>query len=101
VGRAAARPELTTDPDRRRRRIAVPARRRPARRQRPARRRRPKTGEAAKTGASGTRTRGAASPAGLDGLSKDELYGRAKELDIPGRSAMSKDELIAAIARNS
>jgi DNA end-binding protein Ku len=60
-----------------------------------------KTGEAAKTGASGTRTRGAASPAGLDGLSKDELYGRAKELDIPGRSAMSKDELIAAIARNS
>jgi DNA end-binding protein Ku len=59
-----------------------------------------KTGKAANTGKSGT-TRGASPPAGLDGLSKDELYDRAKELDIPGRSAMSKQELIAAIARNS
>jgi len=30
--------------------------------------------------------------------SKDDLYHRAQELDIAGRSAMSKDELIAAIA---
>jgi DNA end-binding protein Ku len=59
-----------------------------------------KTGKAAKTDESGT-TRGASSPANLDGLSKDELYDRAKELDIPGRSAMSKQALIAAIARNS
>jgi hypothetical protein len=31
-------------------------------------------------------------------MSKDELYRRAQELDIPGRSKMSKDELAAAIA---
>jgi len=34
---------------------------------------------------------------GLDTLSKDELYTRATELDIDGRSKMSKDELAAAI----
>ena len=28
---------------------------------------------------------------------KDELYERAQELDIDGRSAMTKDELIAAL----
>lgn len=28
---------------------------------------------------------------------KDELYGRAQELDIDGRSKMSKDELIDAL----
>ena len=34
---------------------------------------------------------------GLDALSKEELYERAKELDIKGRSDMSKDELAAAV----
>ncbi len=34
---------------------------------------------------------------GLDGLSKEELYERAKELDVKGRSDMSKDELAAAV----
>jgi DNA end-binding protein Ku len=34
---------------------------------------------------------------GLDGLSKDELYERAKQADIPGRADMSKDELIEAL----
>jgi hypothetical protein len=34
-----------------------------------------------------------------DGRSKQELYARAKELDIPRRSAMTKDELARAIAR--
>jgi hypothetical protein len=29
---------------------------------------------------------------------RDELYARASELDIPGRSEMNKDELAAAIA---
>ena len=29
--------------------------------------------------------------------SKEELYGRAQELDIPGRSDMTKDELIHAL----
>jgi DNA end-binding protein Ku len=33
----------------------------------------------------------------LDGLSKEELYERAKEADIPGRSDMSKQELIKAL----
>jgi hypothetical protein len=35
--------------------------------------------------------------AGLRGLEKDELYQRAKELDIEQRSGMSKDELIDAL----
>src|SRR4051812_10523356 len=34
----------------------------------------------------------------LDELSKAELYDRAKAADIPGRSGMSKDELIAALS---
>jgi DNA end-binding protein Ku len=33
----------------------------------------------------------------LGALSKDELYERAKELDVKGRSDMSKDELAAAV----
>src|SRR3954465_9813834 len=33
------------------------------------------------------------------GATKQELYERAKELDIPRRSAMTKDELARAIAR--
>ena len=31
------------------------------------------------------------------GLTRDELYARAQELDIPGRSQMTKDELHAAV----
>jgi DNA end-binding protein Ku len=31
-------------------------------------------------------------------LSKDELYERAKEADVPGRAGMSKDELVAALS---
>ena len=33
------------------------------------------------------------------GHTKQQLYERAKELDIPRRSAMTKDELARAIAR--
>ena len=33
------------------------------------------------------------------GQTKQQLYERAKELDIPRRSAMTKDELARAIAR--
>ena len=33
----------------------------------------------------------------IDGLTKDELYQRAQEADIPGRSQMSKDELKEAL----
>src|SRR3981081_4547984 len=34
-----------------------------------------------------------------EGHSKEELYERAKKLDVPGRSKMSKEELAEAIAR--
>ncbi|MGR4069463.1 non-homologous end joining protein Ku [Billgrantia sp. C5P2] len=37
-------------------------------------------------------------PAELDSLSRDELYERAQKLDVPGRSRMSKAELVEAIA---
>lgn len=37
----------------------------------------------------------------LSDLTKDELYERAKELDIPGRSGMSRDELAKAIRRSA
>jgi DNA end-binding protein Ku len=40
-------------------------------------------------------------PDDLADRSKDELYARAKELDIPGRSAMSKRDLIRAIQRSA
>jgi hypothetical protein len=40
-----------------------------------------------------------AQPAPNGGATKQELYERAKELDIPRRSAMTKDELARAIAR--
>jgi len=35
----------------------------------------------------------------LEGLSKEELYERAKKADIPGRSDMSKEELVKALQR--
>jgi DNA end-binding protein Ku len=35
---------------------------------------------------------------GLAGLSRDELYERAQEADVPGRSSMSKKELIEALS---
>ena len=38
---------------------------------------------------------------GLDESSRAELYERAKELDIPGRSKMSRDELAKAIRRSA
>jgi hypothetical protein len=40
-----------------------------------------------------------AQPGAGGGATKQELYERAKELDIPRRSAMTKDELARAIAR--
>jgi cation transport regulator ChaB len=53
--------------------------------------------ERAKRGRDG----GGMSAGGVDveGHSKDELYERAKELDVSGRSSMSKQELGQAIAR--
>jgi Rho termination factor, N-terminal domain len=37
----------------------------------------------------------------VEGSTKEELYERAKELDIDGRSNMTKEELAEAIARRS
>jgi DNA end-binding protein Ku len=37
----------------------------------------------------------------LQSRSRDELYERAKQLDIPGRSGMTKQQLIAAIERSA
>ncbi|MEX2572418.1 MAG: Rho termination factor N-terminal domain-containing protein [Gemmatimonadota bacterium] len=36
---------------------------------------------------------------GLESRSKDELYNRAKSLNIEGRSKMNKDDLVAAIRK--
>jgi hypothetical protein len=36
-------------------------------------------------------------PSTLEALTKEELYARAQEANIPGRSEMSKDELVAAL----
>jgi hypothetical protein len=36
-------------------------------------------------------------PRALDDLTKEELYARAQEAEIPGRSEMSKDDLVAAL----
>jgi hypothetical protein len=40
-------------------------------------------------------------PRSLDDLTKEELYQRAQEADIPGRSEMTKDELVAALRRQN
>jgi len=37
---------------------------------------------------------------GLDRLTKEELYQRAQEADVQGRSEMSKDELVRALQRS-
>lgn len=61
-----------------------------------------KTG--ARQGGAGN-ARGKAAAAGvsrdLAGRSKEELYEQARALDVPGRSGMSKTELIAAIRRSA
>jgi hypothetical protein len=38
-------------------------------------------------------------PARLEDLTRDELYARAQDADIPGRSEMSKSQLIDALRR--
>jgi hypothetical protein len=45
-----------------------------------------------------TETQGTGNPnLALEERSRDELYNRARELDISGRSSMSKSELVEAI----
>ena len=43
--------------------------------------------------------KGRTSPRNLDDLTKEQLYERAQQADIPGRSEMTKDELVAALRR--
>lgn len=58
-----------------------------------------KAGKGARTKGTG-RAGGRTGPAEQDltGLSKKELYSRAADLGIPGRSSMSRDELLQALA---
>jgi hypothetical protein len=42
-----------------------------------------------------------ARPRSLDDMTKDELYARAQEAEIPGRSEMSKEQLVAALRRQT
>lgn len=47
-------------------------------------------------------TQGTGNPnTGLEARTKDELYNRAQELDIDGRSSMDKSELIEAIRKRN
>jgi DNA end-binding protein Ku len=56
--------------------------------------------EASKRGRGGGRSASAPSGNGeLDSLSKEELYDLAREADIPGRSDMSKKDLVKALRR--
>jgi len=43
-------------------------------------------------------TRASSKPADLDSLTKAELYRRATDAGIPGRSSMSRDELVKALS---
>jgi len=59
-------------------------------------------GKASRSKATGTRAPARKGGGGDSaGESKAELYERAKKLDIPGRSEMSRDELAAAIRRSA
>jgi hypothetical protein len=66
----------------------------------PKRKRGPSDERAALGGASARRGRGR-SAGGVDvrGHTKEELYERARKLDVKGRSSMSKQQLAEAIAR--
>ena len=59
---------------------------------------RSKTPASARTESSGKGPRSAPRREQLESRSKAELYDQAKDLDIAGRSGMSKDELIDAIS---
>lgn len=50
------------------------------------------------TQARSTRTRGEG--AGLEGMSRDDLYRKAAEAGIRGRSRMTKDQLIEALQKH-
>ena len=73
-----------------------------ARASRPARKPKPKaTPKAAKAAkaAKPAKPEAAAVPRALEDRTKEQLYSRAQDLEIEGRSQMSKDELIEAIRK--
>jgi DNA end-binding protein Ku len=51
----------------------------------------------ARGGAGGTATGGGAGGDGYEDMTKTELYELAQQRDLPGRSGLSKDELVAAL----
>ena len=61
-----------------------------------------RAGRGGGTRSGGSAKRSSAKPAGggdLAALSKEELYERAQQLDVPGRSGMTKRQLIAALQK--
>jgi hypothetical protein len=52
-------------------------------------------------GASSPSTDSRTRPRSLEDLTKEELYERAQQADIPGRSEMSKDQLVEALRAKS
>ena len=51
-------------------------------------------------GARGTDRREAATTKhALDDMSREELYARAQEQNVPGRSSMSKEQLVDSLSR--
>lgn len=58
-------------------------------------------GPDAESRASTPRRRGGDSGSDLEDLTRAELYERAQELDIPGRSSMKKQELLQALRRSA
>lgn len=60
---------------------------------------RAKEGRSAATGGASSSSASSSEGSDLETMSKDELYEVAQRLEIPGRSKMGKDELIAAIEK--
>ncbi len=57
-----------------------------------------RTGRAVDTAVAAASAAGARTPSGpYESWTKDDLYERAQELDVEGRSQMTKDELVAAL----
>lgn len=56
-------------------------------------------GQARKRAGDGPTSKGAGRPDDLEKMSKDDLYQRAQDLQIPGRSKMTRRDIVAALRR--